>query len=60
MTFDGTFYEKANEIRKKTLQQLEKYKLKPAGDVFVLPVTNHWFTQNQQAYVTKLFFRVNS
>lgn len=60
MTFDGTFYEKANEISKKTLQQLEKYKLKPAGDVFVLPVKNHWFTQNQQDYVTKLFFQVNS
>ena len=60
MTFDGTFYEKADEISKKIQQQLEKYKLKPAGDVFVLPITNHWFTQNQQDYVTKLFFRVTS
>lgn len=60
MTFDGTFYEKADEISKKIESQLEKYKLKPAGDVFVLPVKNHWFTQNQQYYVTKLFFQVNS
>lgn len=60
MTFDGTFYEKADEISRKIQQQLEKYKLKPAGDVFVLPVTNHWFTQNQQDYVTKLFFQVTS
>ena len=60
MTFDGTFYEKADEVNKKIKQQLEKYKLKPVGDVFVLPVKNHWFTRNQQDYVTKLFFQVNS
>ena len=60
MTFDGTFYEKADEISVKIKQQLGKYKLKPVGDVFVLPVKNHWFTRNSQDYVTKLFFQVNS
>ena len=60
MTFDGTFYEKADEISQIIQQQLEKYKLKPVGDIFVLPIKNHWFTRNQQEYVTKLFFRVNS
>ena len=60
MTFDGTFYEKADEISIRIKQQLEKYKLKPVGDVFVLPVRNHWFTRNSQDYVTQLFFQVNS
>ena len=57
---DRSFYEKADEISQIIQQQLEKYKLKPVGDIFVLPIKNHWFTRNQQEYVTKLFFRVNS
>lgn len=60
MTFDGTFYDKADELSKKIRQQLEKYKLQPVGDIFVLPVKNHWFTRENKDYVTKLFLQVNS
>ena len=60
MTFDGTFYEKADEISGIIRQQLEKYKLQPVEDVFVLPIQNHWFTKDNSKYVTKLFFQVKS
>ena len=60
MTFDGTFYEKADEISGIIRQQLEKYKLQPVEDVFVLPIQNHWFTKDSSKYVTKLFFQVKS
>ncbi|MBQ5344779.1 MAG: MerR family transcriptional regulator [Acidaminococcaceae bacterium] len=57
MTFDGTFYEKVNTISKIIQDQLEKYKLHPVGDVYVLPVQNHWFTKSHEQYVTKVFFQ---
>ena len=57
---DQSFYDKADELSKKIRQQLEKYKLQPVGDVFVLPVKNHWFTRENKDYVTKLFLQVNS
>lgn len=58
MAFDGTFYEKADEISVIIRQQLEKYKLQPVEDIFVLPIQNHWFTKDSSKYVTKLFFQV--
>lgn len=58
MTFDGTFFNKADEISKVILVQLKKYKLRPEGDVYVLPVRNHWFTTSPENYVTKVFFQV--
>ena len=60
MTFDGTFYDEVDTISKKILVQLEKYKLQPVGDVYVLPVRNHWFTKDHRQYVTKIFFQVTS
>ena len=60
MTFDGTFYEKADEVSGIIRQQLEKYKLQPVEDIFVLPIQNHWFTKDSSKYVTKLFFQVRS
>ena len=60
MTFDGTFYEKADEISGTILKQLDKYKLHPVRDVFVLPIENHWFTKEQKNYVTKVFMQVSS
>ena len=60
MTFDGTFYEKADEISVVIRQQLKKYNLQPVDDVYVLPVQNHWFTKDHSKYVTKLFFQVKS
>lgn len=60
MTFDGTFYEKADELSGIIRPQLEKYKLQPVEDIFVLPIQNHWFTKDCSKYVTKLFFRVRS
>ena len=60
MTFDGTFYEKADEISGIIRKQLDKYKLRPIRDVFVFPIENHWFTKEQNKYVTKVFMQVNS
>ena len=60
MTFDGTFYERADEISGIIRKQLDKFKLRPVQDVFVLPVENHWFTKEHSKYVTKVFFQVNS
>lgn len=60
MTFDGTFYEKADSISGIIRQQLKKYKLQPVDDIFVLPIQNHWFTKDHNQYVTKLFFQVKS
>ncbi len=58
MTFDGTFYEKVDIASQKIRQQLERYELRPVGDIYVLPVQNHWFTKNHEQYVTKIFFQV--
>ncbi len=59
-TFDGTFYDEVDTISKKILKQLERYKLRPVSDIYVLPVHNHWFTADPTAYVTKVFLRVMS
>ena len=60
MTFDGTFYKKADEVSGIIRQQLAKYKLQPVEDIFVLPIQNHWFTKDSSKYVTKVFFQVKS
>lgn len=58
MTFDGTFYHMVDRISSSIKAQLLKYKLHPVGDIFVLPVQNHWFTKEHDKYVTKVFFQV--
>jgi len=58
MVFSGTFYENGNRLVKRITDFLEANKMTAVGDIYVLPLENHWFSCSCSQYVNKIFLRV--
>ncbi len=58
MIFSGTFYENGNSLVKRITDFLEANKMTAVGDIYVLPLENHWFSCSCSQYVNKIFLRV--
>ena len=58
LNFQGSYYRNAPLIRQKINDFLESNDLIPVGDVYVLPIDNHWYFKNIEDYTTKLFMQV--
>ena len=56
--FQGTFYKNGAELRQRIQKFLQANQLRPLGDVYVLPYENHWFTEDCNQYISKIFLHV--
>lgn len=56
--FQGTFYHNGAELRQRIQKFLQANQLRPLGDVYVLPYENHWFTEDCNQYISKIFLHV--
>lgn len=56
--FTGTYYENAEDLVRRLKKFLAANGMVPSSDVYILPIANHWFTENTDDYVTKLFLQV--
>lgn len=56
--FKGTYYRRANDIHEKILFFLEKNDLKIISNIYILPIKNHWFTEDVTSYINQIFFQV--
>lgn len=54
----GTFYTEGAVMRDRILTFLERCRMKPREQVYVLPIKNHWYTRDWHDYVTEIFFPV--
>ena len=59
MNFRGSFYAKCHELRKKLADYLKCNNLTAIDDIYILPVKNHWQTDNSKDFITQLSVRVN-
>ena len=58
LVFQGTFYHNGAELRQRIQKFLQANQLRPLGDVYVLPYENHWFTEDCDQYISKIFLHV--
>lgn len=56
--FQGSYFQNAKRIREKINKFINANDLYIAGDVYVLPIDNHWFSKNSDEYITKIFMHV--
>lgn len=56
--FQGSYFSNAKRIREKIHQFLKQNNLYFVGDIYIMPVDNHWFTKNSKEYITKIFVQV--
>lgn len=56
--FSGTFYQNSENLSKQLSDFLKMNKLIPVSDIFILPIENHWLTNNSKNYITKIFLQV--
>ena len=58
LIFQGTFYHNGAELRQRIQKFLQANQLRSLGDVYVLPYENHWFTEDCNQYISKIFLHV--
>lgn len=58
LNFQGVFFTRYADLAASIRDFLVQHHLQEAGDLYVLPLKNHWLTRNTAAYVTKLLLPV--
>ncbi|WP_196596183.1 MerR family transcriptional regulator [Pectinatus frisingensis] len=58
VAFKGTYYQRAGEIRIMLENFMQVNSLEPIGNIFIIPLRNHWLTSNTKEYINKLIIRV--
>lgn len=53
LNFQGVFFTRYADLAASIRDFLVQHHLQEAGDLYVLPLKNHWLTRNTAAYVTK-------
>ena len=56
--FSGTFYENAEKLSQRIERFLQTNDLEPVGNIYILPLENHWFSCDCEQYVNKIFLKV--
>lgn len=54
----GTLYTKKAEIMQGFLDFMEKNNLEPMGDIYCLPLKDHWMTENTEEYILQISIMV--
>ena len=58
IVFQGTFYKNGPSLVARIQKFLHANDLTPIGNIYVLPMENHWFSDDCTQYVNKIFLRV--
>ncbi|MBP2658475.1 MAG: bmrR [Firmicutes bacterium] len=56
--FEGTYYQKATSIYKEILDFIQRNRLIIISNVYVLPLKNHWITEDTKTYINQISFQV--
>ena len=56
--FSGTFCENAEKLSQRIERFLQTNDLEPVGNIYILPLENHWFSCDCEQYVNKIFLKV--
>lgn len=56
--FQGTFYKNSKILSKLISDFISKNDLQPISDVYIVPLENHWLTDDLTKYINKLYFQV--
>lgn len=54
----GTFYKGSWPLAEKIAHFLKLNNMHPIGDIYILPVENHWFHSSSERYINKIFLQV--
>lgn len=54
----GTLYSQKSEIIQSFLDFMEKNNLEPMGDIYCLPLKDHWMTENTEDYILQISIMV--
>lgn len=60
IAFKGTYYEAAEKIIAKLRKFMKANRLEPGSDIFVIPLKNHWLTDNTDEYINKIILQVRN
>lgn len=60
INFQGTYYSRGLEIYEKLIAFLELNKLKIISNIYVLPLKNHWLTEELNSYINQITFQVET
>ena len=58
IVFNGTFYQNGASLVQRIQKFLQANELTPLGNIYVLPLTNHWFCDDCSEHINKIFLRV--
>ena len=56
--FSGTFCENAEKLSQRIERFLQTNDLEAVGNIYILPLENHWFSCDCEQYVNKIFLKV--
>ena len=58
INFKGTYYARGLEIQHQLLDFLSLNKLQITSDIYILPLKNHWLTEDLNSYINQITFQV--
>ncbi|QDR79733.1 MerR family transcriptional regulator [Sporomusa termitida] len=58
MRFRGTYYQEAPTVYKKIMDFIALNRLTIMSNIYLLPLKNHWLTQDTSAYINQISFQV--
>ena len=58
INFKGTYYARGLEIQQQLLNFLNLNKLQITSDIYILPLKNHWLTEDLNSYINQITFQV--
>lgn len=58
IVFCGTFYKNGPSLVKRIQKFLQSNDLTAVGNIYILPLENHWFSEDCSRYLNKIFLRV--
>ncbi|WP_196602891.1 MerR family transcriptional regulator [Pectinatus frisingensis] len=60
IAFKGTYYEAAERIIARLQKFMKANQLEPVSNIFVIPLKNHWLTDNTDEYINKIILQVKN
>lgn len=58
IVFTGTFYKNGSLLVQRIQKFLQANELNAVGNIYILPLENHWFSEDCTNYLNKIFLRV--
>lgn len=59
INFSGSYFSNCRNIRTRLNNYLQCNNLQPVGDIYILPLKNHWQAKNSKDFITQLTIKVS-